>query len=646
MAISWRRTHRAAWLGAVLLGGCTGSIGDLTGSAGLDEPGSSGQAGSAVSGGHGGQGSHAGGAAGQGTGGKGGPVAGAGSQGGANAGGKGGANAGSQAGTNAGSQGGTNAGSQGGANAGSQAGTNAGSQGGGGQGSQPTTRTLTLPLRRLTPFELDNSLRELINDQSGAALELRPGKPKAANETDPNENQLGLDTAQTLENLVYTAAKAFAQDPDQLLGCSPQSPGDGCVQGFVGTFGRRAFRRPLTPDQVARFTQVEATLEPKYGRAEAVARTVQALLLSPNFLYLTSFGVDGGAYEDAGPDVLLESYELASRLAFFLWASPPDEELLTAAGQGQLATSEQIGAQVDRMLAAPNDQKAANAAARFVAGWLGILDVARADKKDPAWNGALAGSMLRETDLLVKDWFTKGEAGIAGLIDADYSFIDESLAQLYGINDAVSGGTPARVQISDLAQRRGVMAHASFLAAHSTDTSSSPVHRGKWVLEAALCSPVGPPPPNANSSAPQQTPDMTTREWNQAIADKPTCGGCHNRMAPPGFVFEDFDILGRRRDSEKGKPIVTATTLETGVDEVDGPVADHRDLAHKLAASEQLPACVAEHWLTYALALDTSSDEATRQQVTGGVKTSARGAMAAIARSAAFRLARRTISLP
>ncbi|RYE79090.1 MAG: DUF1588 domain-containing protein [Myxococcales bacterium] len=203
-----------------------------------------------------------------------------------------------------------------------------------------------------------------------------------------------------------------------------------------------------------------------------------------------------------------------------------------------------------------------------------------------------------------------------------------------------------RVQITEQAKRRGVMAHASVLAAHSTDVSSSPVHRGQWLLSRALCAPSPPPPANANSMSPTQLPGMTTREWNQAIADKGACAGCHDRLAPPGYLFEDFDIIGRRRDTENGKPIETATELATGVPEIDGPATDHHDLAQRLAQSEVLPACVAEHWLGYALASGHNLDAATRTAVTSALKVSARDAMHVIATSDAFRLARRTVSNP
>ncbi len=512
-----------------------------------------------------------------------------------------------------------------------------------GTSSAPTTHTL--PLRRLTPFELDNALRELTGDTSGAALELRPGKSRALLETNTTDNQLNLDALQTLESIAYAAAKGAAQNPDSLLGCSPTAAGDACVQGFVRSFGRRAFRRSLSETEVSRYTQLESTLEAKYGRPEAVTRTVQAFLLSPYFLYLTSFGVNDAAGADTGPDAPLEGHELASRLSFFLWASLPDEALLAAADQGALATPAQVAAQVDRMLSTPFEAKAANAAARFVAGWLGILDLTRQAKNDPAWSPALVRSMLGETDTLVKDWFVKGESGIAGLVEADYSFIDENLAALYGVG-GVSGGAPVRVQITEVAKRRGVMAHASVLAAHSSAVSSSPVHRGQWLLERVLCAPSPPPPNNASALAPTLTADMTTREWNQAIVDKGGCGGCHERLAPPGFLFEDFDPLGRHRDTDNQKPAVTATTLATGIAEIDGAAADHQSLATRLAASDVLPACAAEQWLGYALALNTDLDGSTKAKVTAALKTSAREAMRAIATSDDFRLARRNASTP
>lgn len=531
----------------------------------------------------------------------------------------------------------------GGATTSSPGGSASGGSAGFGEVGTPTApKTVRQPLRPLTPFELDNALRDLVNDQSGAALGLRTDDAKKLAETAPTANAFGLGTFRTFEDLVLVATRAYAASPDQRLSCAPGQDIAPCTETFLRGFLRKAFRRKPTETEVTRYAAVRSTLEPLDGRAEALARTLQAVLMSPSFLYLTTLGPGDAAAKDGTSDVALTSDELAAHLAFFLWASLPDAALLDAADSGKLATDAGIEAEVDRLL---KDARAENAVGRFLLGWLGVLDLPRAKKTSADWSPALARSMQAETGAFVRDWFTKGNASVSALLSADYTFVDASLASFYGL-PGVTGQTPVKVQLAADMGRRGVLSQASWLAAHGNESGSGPIHRGQWIWEHALCGEPREAPANAVNKAPVFTPDLTTRQWNESIAT--SCGGkCHQQMGPLGYVYEGFDSIGKRRTTDNGKPVVTKVTLETGFEEIDRVVEDNVDFTKALADSDRVTRCVAEHWLAYALAVPRDAlDDETRTKVATSLDVSGREAMRAIAVSPAFRLARRTFEAP
>lgn len=554
-----------------------------------------------------------------------------------------GSNVGAGAGSVAGS-----AGAGGATNGGAGSTSTAGSSGVAGSPSSGLTieKTVRQPLRPLTPFELDNALRELLGDESGAALRLRSDDAKKYVETAPLANRLGLGAFRTLEDLTLAAAHAYVGTISNSLGCEGESPTNeqlaACTEATIRPFLRRAFRRKPTDAEVARYAGIRAAVEPALGRSEAIARMFQAVVMSPSFLYTTALGANDAAASEGTSPVALTADELAAHLALFLWAALPDQTLLDDADAGLLATSAGIEKEVDRML---KDPRAQNAVGRFVAGWLSILDLATVKKSYPTWSPTLARSMGRETDALVRDWFVKGEQGFGALLSTDYGYVDEQLATFYGVS-GVSGGEPVKVNLADQVGRRGVLGQGAWLAAHGNESGSGPIHRGKWVWEHALCGTPRKVPDNAALKAPAFTPDQTTRQWNESIAT--SCGGkCHQQMAPLGYVFESFDGIGQKRDLDNGQKVHTDAEIVTGFADIDGAYADHRQLAVTLAESSRVAACVAEHWLSYALAIPADSlDETTRAKVAQSIDVSGRDAMRAIATSEAFRLARRTITVP
>ncbi|MEJ7733988.1 MAG: DUF1592 domain-containing protein, partial [Polyangiaceae bacterium] len=325
-----------------------------------------------------------------------------------------------------------------------------------------------LPLRRLTPFEIDRALFDLLGDDTHAAMALRPDNVKAPFETDPKEQLVTRQKLEQMEGIFFDAAVRATEDLGARLGCEPTGPGDACLAEYLKGFGRRAFRRALTEAEVQRYLDLATSLDAPLGRNLAVARTLQAMLLAPDFLYLTAFGEPAAG----GADALLLPHELAGRLSFLIWSSVPDEALLDASENGALTGDGQRLEQVERML---DDPRASGAAARFVANWLDILDLGSSPKIDAAWNAQLLRSVQNESLQSASAWFEGGEP-FAALLTSDTTFLDGPLAAFYGVA-GVEGD--AVVEVSGMAERgrAGVLGQAGFLAAHATQGASSPTLR-------------------------------------------------------------------------------------------------------------------------------------------------------------------------
>jgi len=317
------------------------------------------------------------------------------------------------------------------------------------------------------------------------------------------------------------------------------------------------------------------------------------ILSGPEFLFR------GTARADAAPGAAyrVDDVTLASRLALFLWSSIPDDELLDAAVAGELRDSKTLEAQVKRMLA---DPRAHALVVNFADQWLQLRNIA-AKSPDlltfPDWDDNLRKDMLRETQLLL-DSVLLGQLSVMRLIDADYTFLNERLAAHYGI-DGVFGDAFRRVQLTD-PNRRGLLGQGSILFETSVATRTSPVFRGKWIMTNILNSPPNPPPPNVpalEDNAAGATPH-TVRERLEKHRQDPVCAGCHVNMDPPGFALENFDAVGRWRDTDGAQPIDASGGLPGGV-EAKGAVGLREAIARR---PELFVDTVTQKLMVYALA--------------------------------------------
>lgn len=329
---------------------------------------------------------------------------------------------------------------------------------------------------------------------------------------------------------------------------------------LVAALMERAWRRPVTRGEVTRTTRLVAAAVDAGETFEGGLRwALDAVLLSPHFL----FRVEPTGGED------LPGAALATRLSYFLWSSLPDEELTTRARKGELPSEAALVAEARRML---RDERAGRLAREFAGQWLElrrIPELTPDPERFPEWDAELAVSARRETERLFETVLREGLPA-RRLIDADFTFVDRRLARHYGFAEP-AGDEPVRVPLEGR-RAPGILGHASFAALTSNPTRTSPVKRGRWILDNLLDDPPPPPPPGSDAFAAEATIDSSRslREQMALHRSQPGCAVCHARMDPIGLAFESFDPIGRHRTSDAGGRIDTRATLPSGR-VLDGP---------------------------------------------------------------------------
>ena len=343
----------------------------------------------------------------------------------------------------------------------------------------------------------------------------------------------------------------------KILTCDPAS-GRACVESIISALAHRAYRRPVTAKETASLVRFyDLAKADGHSTEQGLQLAIQAMLVSPNFIFRIERDT-----KPADPKQVhqISEVELASRLSYFLWSSMPDDELLRLAESGKLRSS--LHAQITRLLA---DPKASALASNFAGQWLETrnLDVVEPDpKKFPDWNPELRDAMKTETTLFFQNILRENRP-ISEFLDAKYTFLNERLAKLYGI-DGVSGSEFRRVDLTTN-QRGGVLSQASVLTVSSYPNRTSPVIRGKYVLTNILGTPPPPPPPdvpNLDETAVGTSGSMRQQlEKHRANA---VCASCHSRMDPLGFGLENYDAIGRWRTRDGNFDVDSSGTLPSG----------------------------------------------------------------------------------
>jgi len=357
-----------------------------------------------------------------------------------------------------------------------------------------------------------------------------------------------------------------------VFSCRPTAPEEErpCAERIVRSLATRAYRREVRDSDVEGLMFFYDEGAEARGFEGGIRTALQATLASPHFVFRME-----QTHSDVEPGEIYEirDADLASRLSFFLWGAPPDEELIRLANQGDLSDADELERQVRRML---EDPRAEALATRFAAQWLRLQDLAkiRPDALSyPYYDQTLADAMHRETELLF-DHIRADDRRITELLTADYTFVNERLARHYGI-PGVLGPDFRRVQYPD-ERRRGILGHGSILTLTSHANRTSPVLRGKWVMEVLLGSPPPPPPPNVpeldETDAAEDGRFLTVRERMEQHRANPACSSCHNVIDPIGLAFENFDVTGTWRARDGGNPVDTRAELYDGtpIQGVDG----------------------------------------------------------------------------
>jgi hypothetical protein len=431
--------------------------------------------------------------------------------------------------------------------------------GGGASGGQPTT--LPEPrLRRLTISEYKSSVRDLIGVEADAsALSVVPPLHglRAIGASTVTLPPVDLEAFE--QNADTWTATLFA-DPTarmKLVGCDGAQAS--CGEGFVATFGRRVFRRPLTPDESTRYLALLRTATTMTSDGWLGLRVVtSALLQSPSFLYR----VEIGEPDPADPARrLLTPYELASRLSFFFWGTTPDDALLDAAQSGALATTQGIQEQAQRLL---TSMRAADASRDLFADYLQLdeLDtLAKLPELFPLASDALASAMKEETLRSLRTLLFEREGDFRTTFTTRTTFVNGDLAELYDVSPRM-GDAFAEIELPTDGARAGLLTQASFLALHSHPGRTSPTLRGKFIRENLLCQGIAPPPPGVDTQLPDTADAKTMRERLTRHREDPTCAGCHSLTDPIGLALEHFDALGEFRQTDDGATIDASGELD------------------------------------------------------------------------------------
>lgn len=400
---------------------------------------------------------------------------------------------------------------------------------------------------------------------------------------------------------VTRPASGMAGTNARILICDP-SGGATCVRSILTAFARKAWRRPVQSDELARLEALVTLAQTEGdGVQQGLELALQAVLLSPNFL----FRVETDANTQART---LDDYELAARLSYFLWGSMPDDALAQLADDGTLHT--QLPAQVRRML---DDPKSDALASQFGGSWLWSRMVPETSPDPmlfPMMTPALKAAMQEQTTATFRTYFREDRSALE-LLTGDDTFLNDALAAHYGVP---LPGSTTLTRVRNLPpERRGLLGHGGVLTVTSQPNRTSPVKRGKWVMAQLLCMEPPPPPAMVDAFEPSTTmPTGSLRQQFEAHRSKPECAGCHAMMDPIGFGLESYDAVGRFRTTDTGGfPIDSSGKLYDGR-QFSGPV----ELSGVLAADPKLGECMAKQVFTYALGrAPLSTDRCTLKQM-------------------------------
>ena len=457
--------------------------------------------------------------------------------------------------------------------------------------------------RRLSNLQLHNTLAAVFQDPNVPTGDVLNDPVILGFKADATQSVVrDLDAQLIMNNAEAVADWAVTQKLGQLTSCQTMDPT--CIRQLVQTLGKKLYREPVPSASVDAYA---AMFGAETSFAEGARAVISAMLQSSYVLYRRELGVRGsdGFYH-------LTPYELASSLSYMLTNGPPDDQLMTAADQGRLASAADLDREAARLLATPASETAFG---NFVRNWLVIDDLATRAKIDPTnqLTAAIRTAMLQETTTMFMN-ILRSDAKVSELFTASYTYLDQSLAGYYQLGGGQ--GSFQRVELPPNTRGRGILGEGSILTRHSLADRSSPVQRGKLVRERLLCEELTPPPANVDTNLPEPTVTMTTRQRYEQHSQSPFCSSCHSRIDPVGFAFEHFDGFGRKRDQENGVAIDATGTL-SGMPAGDVALDGLDSLSTYLSTSPQVTQCLARYVSYNAYGLDHCSEDSIGAELAG-----------------------------
>jgi protein-tyrosine phosphatase len=445
------------------------------------------------------------------------------------------------------------------------------------------------PARRLSRAEFANTLNDLFGTSAGAASELPDDTIIDGYDNSSGNTSLSQLTADRIFSVNEALAAIVTTDLSALLPCAPAAIDVACLDSFIRTTGQRAYRHPLSDQEVAILRGVydanaDATTQERLGLL------LRAMLFAPQMLYRFESG-DPNLSSPAPAYVALSGFEVATRLSYLVWAGPPDEALLSAAGSGALATAQGIENQLREML---GDTRARRGMLRFLSQWIdlrGLDDFVPDAATYPQFTPALLDAMREQTVRFLEAQVIDGDASVADLLTADAAPMNPILATLYGVDHPTGEGW-ASVTLPST-ERRGFLTHASFLASKAHSATPSPVQRGLYVRARLLCQDIPDPPDDVDTTIEETTEAVTNRQRFEQHLTDPGCRGCHQWMDPIGFGLENFDSIGAFRSLDHGLPIDASGEI-VFADDANRAFNGAIELSEQLAASKQVAACMAD----------------------------------------------------
>jgi hypothetical protein len=405
-----------------------------------------------------------------------------------------------------------------------------------------------------------------------------------------------------------------------------------CADQLIAELGPRIYRRPLTAEDTA---QMRALFDA--GLAEQDFMTgvewwLTGALQSPDFLYEIVLPAPG---EVVGEVRELDAHAYASRLAYFLWDSPPDAELIAAANENALSDAAVRQAQIERMLA---HERFLRSTGSFYHRWLNLGAFDEIARDAEGFNGEVAQSLLTSLELSVRDLYSSESPNLSDLFTGDTYYMNGTLKEFYGLEQ---GGEQFEPVTMSGEGRQGILTHPALMALMARPQESFPIGRGLFVTHALLCVEVPLPNGLVIPELPPIQEGLSTRERLEAHTADPTCAGCHSLFDPPGYALESFDEVGRYRTIDHGKPVVTSGTMALSSD-VDGAFETGGELLSRLPSSQDIRGCFARQYMQFALSRQKllEADECSYERIEAPFRSSGdlKDLVAAIAASDAIRL--------